>query len=529
MVRISAQVDGQWRDVSLLWLVDESRMPGEGVLAGAVDREWFLGEPGGILRELGTFSEFGEPPEALTERVAREAVASHVVLGDSPETWSPLGSTRLESGRFTSASIPDDTERSDELWFDVDDHEGWLWTRLRDLESGRSAVTVRSPDAFVAVLPPGVSEVVLDLTEDVDLDGAFLRDALDTATIRGWEGPHDVEVGIDWRTYAGSGTAVTDGDETADPSDPRVRIRMSRLGRAGYLVGRLFGRSSATTFTGSRDPSRGARLALHGRAQPQVVVEAPELDDADPARRAIVVVHGTMGCAIPLAGTVLAAVRGAGVAAPVLRFEHDTWLPIWESVEALVAGVGRLGATSVLLVGHSRGGLVARDAGILLADDGVAVETLTLGAPFDGTPLIGVAERGRRGLAAGLAALRASAGPVVDGLTRAVLRELRHQLPEGIRDMHPRSSCLGRLRATPGPSFVAAAGAVAPDGEGDDSWGVSPSFFHGLFDGENDRVVAASSASAARGAISLPVRCDHSSYLHERAVRDQIAALAARV
>ncbi|PRZ08585.1 hypothetical protein BCE75_101295 [Isoptericola sp. CG 20/1183] len=527
MVRVRAQVEGRERTVPLLWWGDESRMPAEGV-AGVLARQMVPEEAAGALAELlGQVR--GEPPSrALTERLLREAADSHVVLGESPETWSPLGSTELPS-RGALQPIQDVLHRTGDLWFDAESHDGWLWTRLLDTETTRSGVTIYAPDAFVAVLPPGTTGVTLDLTEDADPDGPFVQEAVEVAMRRGWDGPwvDDGDVAVAWRTYVGTGTAVTDGDATVHPGDARVDVPLSVGGRAGYLVGRLLRRRSGSTFTGSRDPSRSARLARHRRALPHVAAATPELADAGPHDRAVVVVHGTMSCAIPLAETVLDVVGAAGVDVPVLRFEHDTWLPIWESVDELVAGVRALGAASVLLVGHSRGGLVARDAGILLAADGVTVRTLTLGAPFGGTPVIDVTERGRRGLAAGLAALRSTSGPVVDVLTRAVLRELRSQLPEGIRDMHARSSCLGRLRATPGPPFVAAAGSVAPDGVGGDSWGAFPGFFRGLFDGANDRVVAVASATAGRDVTALHVRCDHSSYAGEPAVRAEIAALLA--
>ncbi|WP_265521574.1 hypothetical protein [Oerskovia flava] len=518
MVQITATVDGaEGVPVPLLWLGAESRQPRARVL-GVLPRSVFVAQPAAILRDLVGFSDVVEPPaEALTERVAREGAASNAVFGETPETWSPLGSTDVPDGAAArlagwsdgpvAAQAADDPRPG--LAVDVD-AGSWTTVTWRTTDGTWATTTAYAPDAFVAVLPPGTTEVALDLSDDLDL-----TDEVDRAA--GLDRAAD-EVAARWRAYLGEGTRVVDGEEPVTAEDPVVRLRLPWTARAGYVVGRLLRRWTRGTLTSPTDPSFRFRLARHTDSAPDVVAACPELHAADTAEVMVVVAHGVMGCAVPVAGVVHEALRAAGLDVPVVRYEHDTWRPVAHSAHDLATGLRAVGAREVLVVGHSRGGLLARHAQTLLPDDGPHLRIITLGAPFAGTPLIAAAEQGRRGLGAGVAALAGLGGPVVDIATQAVLGNLRHQLPEGIRDLHEESSFLGLLRALPSPTLTAVAGEADPQGVGD-SWGFGDGAFAAFFDGPNDRVVSVASATAATDASRVVVACDHSSYAHVDVVR----------
>jgi pimeloyl-ACP methyl ester carboxylesterase len=72
------------------------------------------------------------------------------------------------------------------------------------------------------------------------------------------------------------------------------------------------------------------------------------------------------------------------------RFEHDTWPPVTQNAEELVAFLNKLDADHVTLIAHSRGGLVATRAAQNSTRKGIRV--ITLGTPFLGAPIAHAAE-----------------------------------------------------------------------------------------------------------------------------------------
>lgn len=99
-----------------------------------------------------------------------------------------------------------------------------------------------------------------------------------------------------------------------------------------------------------------------------------------------VLVHGTLSCCY-----------GAFEGLPtsffsdrqVFRFEHDTCAEIEDNVETLLKILKDAPPeVGICLVAHSRGGIVARQAGARLNDRGVKVRVLTFGTPHKGTPLV---------------------------------------------------------------------------------------------------------------------------------------------
>ena len=89
----------------------------------------------------------------------------------------------------------------------------------------------------------------------------------------------------------------------------------------------------------------------------------------------------------------------------VARFEHDTFVPITENIRALTGELQRLallGHTRILLIAHSRGGLVACQAAARLrsSQPAMKVKVWTLGTPHRGTPLASLSGGPAQGMGA---------------------------------------------------------------------------------------------------------------------------------
>jgi len=115
-----------------------------------------------------------------------------------------------------------------------------------------------------------------------------------------------------------------------------------------------------------RDPTMQRRLAVCLERLPSdLVVRWPETGDRKngSVRRAAVFVHGTLSCCLahlPRLDRTIPAYPDQ----ETIRYEHDTFLTIEDNAADLVAEIRRMTASDarVVLVGHSRGGLVARVA-----------------------------------------------------------------------------------------------------------------------------------------------------------------------
>jgi triacylglycerol esterase/lipase EstA (alpha/beta hydrolase family) len=134
--------------------------------------------------------------------------------------------------------------------------------------------------------------------------------------------------------------------------------------------------------------------------------------------------------------------------AAVYRFEHDTFLTIADNAEELAGLVGkRLQVPRLLLIGHSRGGLVARQAAGILARNGyrAAVDVWTFGTPHMGTPLVRAGAT-LLNLLIRLGEEVVNALPAVAPLTRALSWLLPSpELPPGIASLGENSEVLRTL------------------------------------------------------------------------------------
>lgn len=235
----------------------------------------------------------------------------------------------------------------------------------------------------------------------------------------------------------------------------------------------------------------------------------------------MVVVHGTMSTGIELARAVT---ELAPANVPVLRYEHDTWLTLERNARDLAYLIQLRVDSSVLLIAHSRGGLVATRAAQILRKDapGRVHRVVTMGTPFGGTPLAMGATVGAAALRALMGGLRMIGGPVVDAGTRLLPIAVRFDPPPGITVMRPRAGELPMLREFMFPDTRVVAGDAMTDPEN-----VYGPFTQGIATGAlgetgHDLVVSVESALGER-LDGLVVESDHYSYLLQDQVRSVLS------
>ncbi|MFC9919657.1 esterase/lipase family protein [Agromyces binzhouensis] len=392
-----------------------------------------------------------------------------------------------------------------------------------------------TPFAFIVPIDPGAVEAVLETDSGTDTEESIRTDtALRARELRGLLQDEPIESVILWRLYRGSNSSAVDGLCAA--RDGVYRIGLGVVEGAAYLVGRLAMTVNRRMRRPERDPWMHGRLdrAIFDdlMLKRKTAEECPELRHLPPGGvgpAAIIAVHGTMACGIPLARSLAVDMAGSG---PILRFEHDTWNAIPENARDLADGIQAAGLRKVLLVAHSRGGLVCRQAmGYLRdADPEIDVRLVAVGTPFAGTPMIGAAESGLLGMRVALGALRLLTGPVLDGVSRLAGVLIKGHLPRGLRDMHPDETYLKAFAGTSTSEILAVAGHVDPNGP-HDSYGVATAAASGSAGGIfldpatgaellNDYVVPTESAShRIPTERTLRVECDHFSFFSHPEVR----------
>jgi pimeloyl-ACP methyl ester carboxylesterase len=496
-------------------------------------------DPEGMFAEPALGERYWEAlgvPRDLLIHAIRDAANSDFLGGTQPEEWSPLGDVRPEwlanweglDSIFEEpvtgdgAEPPPDLERT---IFNQDMTRGPVIGYLAD-GLGVGAIGV-SWDSFLAPLPESATSLEIRFDEDASPDRMpSAADVLNAAPLGELDGV------IYWRIYTGENSKVWDFVTSA--KDGAHRLVRKGLRGGAVVVGRIL-RISA----GRADSTKGDPLARRRRLEAELtnrdVADAcPDIDDDVTTRStAIVVVHGTMSTGLALAHAAVAA-SPAGCA--VLRYEHDTWLPLERNAADLANLIGLRVTGSVLLIAHSRGGLVATRAAQILSDrhkskPGLVGGVITLGTPFRGTPLAmgaSVAAATARALMGGL---RMIGGPVVDAGTRLLPIAVRFDTPPGIGVMRPTAGELPMLRQYmfTGTKVIAGDATTGPqDAYGPLSLGVGQGAFR---DEAHDLVVGVESALGDRS-DGIEVTCDHYSYLLEatvtNAMRDYIAAWAGR-
>lgn len=512
-----------------MYVGDYERMSGETIAApvatvlgpAAKDRD---DEPGDLVVRWDQLADLlrmrtdvwstADIPPSLIEHAIVDAERSNLVLGDTPETWSPLGLVdradfgglvedqetwmKLSNGRTLVRAI----DRSAALVFIVD---------------GEDAATLAfAPDAFVLPVPADVSAVAVTYRP---------RDDADLSRLEDWAGLFDWQASelIVWRVYSGQNTWIRDVVTSTRSGVHHLSLRALEGG--GFVVGRAL-RTVARRIAASKgDPLWKSRRARAEEKRRVTADACPALDrGCGEVDGAVVVVHGTMSTGLLLAS--VSKELAPGVA--VRRFEHDTWLRLDDNARQLAAYIQATVKTAVALVAHSRGGLVAASAADIIKRAGTPKVSaiITLGTPFEGTPLATAGNFGVMGSRGLMGGLRWAGGPVVDAATRLAALAIRSDPPPGIELMVPGNDTLSLLlRLLPDEItlFAGDAGggtldhfglATAKSGVGRGAFGTDA----------NDLVVSERSALAARTGITLG--CDHYSYPDQPMVHAAIRAAA---
>ena len=461
---------------------------------------------------------------SLLERVVREAAGSDLFQGESPETYSPLGKIDLFSiGKWTS------TESLINVLIKSPSQQGYapippteqVEFNSRPINATGSAVLsarrgeevigamVYGIDSFVVPVPVGTSFIDVRYRPD-GTSGANEQEEI-RSRLAELIDDEPVQQLLLWRLYLGSNTISIDGATPAESGRHSILARVTR--QTGFLVGRIVYSVSRLVGRDANDPTahrRRMKLELNNQATADACMDIRTVDDGA-VTDAVIAIHGTMACAISLAAACRPEIRPD---VPILRFEHDTWLPIHHNVNELVQEIKRVGCKNLLFVAHSRGGLVARHTAEMLASTGeFRIRHLTLGSPFLGTPIADAVNVGLLGTRVLLGGLRALGGTVVDSATRIAGLMIRAQLPRGIEAMREDSTYLSGFNFRQLENTIALSGSVDLTG-GNDSYGLSfgLGFALSVFGEANDLIVAASSSSGGLDGI-INVSCDHFSYI----------------
>ena len=210
---------------------------------------------------------------------------------------------------------------------------------------------------------------------------------------------------------------------------------------AGFLIIKPLYRLSRRLRVRERDPLREARVRL---AERRLSVPSADLrrDELDGVPQQVVLVHGLASTAAEMAGQL----QPLGLS--TTRFEHDTYVSIDDNAQEF-AGLLRAKLSSarrIVVISHSRGGLVARAAADLVPS--ILARRLsihTFGTPHLGTPL---AEFGRLVPLLHLVQAARHPGDAIQSALRYLLPRT-WATPEGIEEMSPEDAFIERMRCAP--------------------------------------------------------------------------------
>lgn len=300
--------------------------------------------------------------------------------------------------------------------------------------------------------------------------------------------------------------------------------------KTAVLIGRVVRHVSKSRENGPdprRDPAfvSGSRiraaLADDPRMQ-ELAGQVPSLTDMKMTTRTdrvMLFVHGTASCSFAhLADLEIFATQ-------LVRFEHDTFLAIDQNSDDLCRLVlERLPEAEILLIGHSRGGLVARDAAGKLTVLGRMVDVATFGAPHDGSELValgktflggGIARRAIMRQAAGVKTYRDRKAGSPDAEMQMELFSGR-PLPVGWLDMEINGSVIRVIRGRSKPQTFTSVGATADEL----SLRFSEISLASVVERPNDGVVSYRSARAQGNPVLDDLRCGHGEYFNMPEVAD---------
>ena len=388
-------------------------------------------------------------------------------------------------------------------------------------DADRRTLAVAWHDESIAIVPvsPGMREVQL-------LYSPAPADAARAAAMQARYGLPGT-ISLDWIGYFGTRSLKVEGDHFFRPvRRGLMSAAVATAGLSGLVVGKVARVLARDIQSYRKDPDQLSRLQahLHRRRSPHPV--APDLEDLSEKSvvgdRCVIFVHGTMSCGIPNSD-LLASVPGL---APLYRFEHDTFQEVVDNAKRLHALIlSKIQTPKVLLLCHSRGGLVGRQTCQLMREDGKQMLVWTYGTPHGGTPLVNAAKRslGMLYKLGGVTAGPASIELPVSAAFRYMLRS--GELPPGIEAMTtPPSGVLKLMNASGDPCPIRSYGA-SHEGPGGPT-GVKIAFKSAvgkqLFQERNDLVVTVSSATSRPGETRVVMPCTHSEYFSNSVVKREL-------
>jgi hypothetical protein len=471
--------------------------------------------------------EFSPGERGVLNQIVGEAQASNLFTGTTPETWSPLASLNRQDVTALQETLTATAVKFDDSNLVVDDGDTPAVILQLD-DSGFAGVSFCA-DRFVVRVPSGVSAIALQYSPDEGFQADEWR-AMERVLRTYVDG--EITPIVVWRAYVGENTATIDGASNAE-IERWKRISLGLTDRTTYLVGRVAMIINSRRRAPTNDPTHAKRLAKWEAQDPDTVRNCPELGTAPlTPQRALIAVHGTMSCAIPMAATLHGDV---GARVTVFRFEHDTWARIYDNVTDLMDKLrsAHQPALDLVFVAHSRGGLIARHVADLIRREQPPwrVQVITLGAPFLGTPLVQAARGTVVGLRYMTGMIRLAGGPVLDVATRLVGLMLRDPPPPGIGAMSPDADYLDPYRDYPADVDWAFAGNVDLDVQ-PQGYGLAAlaGFGRAAFKQESNDLVVPTNSALGKHVIPTgqTVNCDHFSFLTQDLVMQTIRAAVDR-
>jgi hypothetical protein len=437
------------------------------------------------------------------------------------------GAMTSESGRIGREPISAFAERAEK---ESREFEWSTGTRVSALEEGAIGLSFvdsklasplviawHEPTAVILSLDDDSREILIEYVPDEASD-----DRLRRLRYKYGAGGYRLETIFDWRGHFGPQSATIDGANEMQPDGPGFVTRLR--GRAGYAIGRVLRRLTFGQPTLHKDPLALRRERAASAEYPLIAQQCPALGDRNPVtdRHVMVFVHGIVSCGLQGLKDLFA--MPAPPAYPVRRFEHDTFASVLDNASELTRLIKTtIRVNRLLLVAHSRGGLVARAAVDDLIRDGypAAISLHTFGTPHAGTPLVRIGGRllaqlykiGEWGLnivAPALSPLTWAHGFLFDA----------PELPPGIAIMKEDSEGLRTMNRYGDRASVTCWGSTFDINGPSSGFGIEVGHMlaGAMHDVDNDLVVPTSSALAF-GTPAQVLNCSHVQYFNQPAVR----------
>lgn len=234
-----------------------------------------------------------------------------------------------------------------------------------------------------------------------------------------------------------------------------------------------------------------------------------------------IVVHGTRSCVMGILNELDGALDST---VNVVRFEHDTFLPVTENARELCEFIkSKVDTRHIRIVSHSRGGLVARLVQLWLQDRTIWIQNF--GTPHFGTTLVDDCEC-VVSLMSWCASTFTGGVPILEYATAAFSYFMPETLPQGLADQSPSSVLVELLRGfNERRRLYTYAGVYNPNTKRK-QFGIGLlSGYSATFDEkDNDLVVTVDSALAGDENTEV-LDCSHFDYFEHDIVRKAIKTL----